>query len=101
MAGLALIISIIALIFAYLAYKKCGGTADELKSNVEGIGLSTENLRKKTADALGRLEKMIRRDDSEVEREKESVDSVDTVEAAIVEEGDMEEKKETEQQNKF
>jgi hypothetical protein len=93
MAGLALIISIIALIFAYLAFKKSGGTADELKSKVEGIGISTENLRKKTADTLSRLERIIRRDDSEVEREKETSDTV--------EEDDREEKKENEQQNKF
>jgi hypothetical protein len=101
MAGLALIISIIALIFAYLAFKKSGGTADELKSKVEGIGISTENLRKKTADTLSRLEKIIRRDDSEVEREKETADTADTLEADTVEEDDREEKKENEQQNKF
>jgi hypothetical protein len=60
MAGLALIISIIALILSYLAYTRSGGSTEELKTKVEDLGISTENFREKTADALNRLEKMMR-----------------------------------------
>lgn len=62
MSVLALIISIIALIFAYNAYRKSGGSIDELKAKVEELGITTETLRSKTADTLGRLEKKIRGD---------------------------------------
>jgi len=60
MAGLALIISIVALVFAYNAYRKSGGSIDELKAKVEELGITTETLRSKTADTLGRIEKKIR-----------------------------------------
>ncbi len=69
MAGLALILSIIALILAYLAYRRCGGSSDELKAKVEDLGITTENLRKRTADALNSLEKKVRGEDK-----KSSVD---------------------------
>jgi len=60
MAGLALIISIIALIFSYLSYRKSGGSIDELKQKVEDLGITTETLRTKTADILNTLEKKVR-----------------------------------------
>lgn len=60
MSILSLIISIIALIFAYKAYQLSGGTADELKTKIDDLGLSTENLRKKSADAVNRFEKILR-----------------------------------------
>lgn len=63
MAGLALIVSIIALVFAYLAYRKSGGSVDELKKKVEDLGLTTETLRTKTADILNNLEKRVRGDE--------------------------------------
>ena len=56
MSILALIISIIALIFAYKAYQLSGGTAEELKTKIDDLGISTENLRKKSADAVNRFE---------------------------------------------
>ncbi len=63
MAGLALIVSIIALVFAYLAYRKSGGSVDELKKKVEDLGLTTETLRTKPADILNNLEKRVRGDE--------------------------------------
>jgi hypothetical protein len=75
MSGLALIISIIALIFAYNAYRKSGGSIDELKAKVEELGITTETLRSKTADTLGRLEKKIR---GENRQDKDETDSRQT-----------------------
>ena len=60
MSILALIISIIALIFAYKAFQLSGGTAEELKTKIDDLGISTENLRKKSADAVNRFEKILR-----------------------------------------
>lgn len=60
MSVLALIISIVALILAYQAYTKSGGSVDELKEKVDELGITTENLRKKTADTISRLEKVVR-----------------------------------------
>jgi len=60
MSILALIISIIALFFAYKAYQLSGGTAEELKTKIDDLGISTENLRKKSADAVNRFEKILR-----------------------------------------
>ena len=62
MATLALIISIIALVLALLAYYRVGGVADlkkqtEVLSNVgDAIAKATDSLRDKTADILDRME---------------------------------------------
>lgn len=78
MAGLALIISIIALILSYLAYTRSGGSTEELKTKVEDLGISTENLREKTADALNRLEKMMRGENKKAkEKEAGETETVD------------------------
>jgi len=74
MSFLALLISIIALIFAYKAYQMSGGTADELKSKIDDLGISTDNLREKTADAVNRFEKVLRgekKEESTNEEEEE------------------------------
>ena len=66
METLALIISIIALIIAVLAYYKVGGAADlkeqtEALTNVgETIVKATDSLRDKTADILDRMEAAVR-----------------------------------------
>ena len=70
MAGLALILSIIALVFAYLAYRNTGGSTDEMKTKIEDLGITTDNFREKTADTLVRIEKLIRGEGSK-EEEKE------------------------------
>ena len=60
MAVVALIISIIALIGAYVAYTKSGGSIDDLKRKVDDLHLTTEGLRSKLADALEKVEKKVR-----------------------------------------
>jgi hypothetical protein len=59
MAGLAFVISIVALVLSYLAYRQSGGTV-ELKSKVEQLGLTTDTMRDKLADVLSRMEKAVR-----------------------------------------
>jgi hypothetical protein len=63
---LALVIAIIALIFAILAYYKVGGAAnlrkqtEALTSVGETIVKATDSLRDKTADILDRMEAAVR-----------------------------------------
>ena len=73
MEGITLLIAVAALIIAILAYQRTGGTADfrrhlesttsslDLKKQVESLAAMTDSLREKTADALDRLEKVIRK----------------------------------------
>lgn len=82
MSILSLILSIIALVLAYLAYTKSGGSTEELRSKVEDLGISTDNLRAKTADALNRLEKSIRGQNRQTDGRTESPG--ETVEGEIV-----------------
>jgi len=60
MFTLSLIISIIALVFAYLAYTKSGGSIEEMKRKVEDLGVATESLRNRTADILENFERKVR-----------------------------------------
>ena len=57
MALLSLIISILALIVAYLAYTKSGGSVEEMKRKVEDLGVTTESLKSKTAVSWKTLRK--------------------------------------------
>jgi hypothetical protein len=73
MEGITLLIAVVALIIAILAYQRTGGTTDlrrqvdsttsslDLKKQVESLAAMTDSLREKTADALDRLEKVIRK----------------------------------------
>jgi hypothetical protein len=73
MEGITLLIAVVALIISILAYQRTGGTADvrrqmesgesytDLKKQVESLGTMTDALREKTADALERLEKVLRK----------------------------------------
>jgi len=73
MEGITLLIAVVALIIAILAYQRTGGTADlkhqidsatssvDLTKKVESLTVMTDALREKTADALDRLEKMVRK----------------------------------------
>ncbi|MBN2108900.1 MAG: hypothetical protein JW832_15855 [Deltaproteobacteria bacterium] len=63
MNALALVVSIIALIAACMAYKKSGGSVDDLKRKIDDLHLSTENLRSKMADSLEKIEKKVRGDE--------------------------------------
>lgn len=73
MEGITLLISVVALIIAILAYQRTGGTAElkrhieagasspELRKQIDTLVTMTDSLREKTADALDRLEKVIRK----------------------------------------
>ena len=73
MEAITLLIAVVALIISILAYQRTGGTADlkrqlesatssiDLKKQVEALVAMTDSLRDKTADALDRLEKVIRK----------------------------------------
>ncbi|HET7853229.1 MAG TPA: hypothetical protein VFM04_02050 [Candidatus Methylomirabilis sp.] len=59
MAIVTFILAVLALVIAVLAYIRTGGLED-LRSQVKAVGPATEALRAKTADALDRLERVVR-----------------------------------------
>jgi len=59
----ALLISIIALVVAIIAYQRSGGSIEEMKKKVEELGITTETMRSKTADLLNSFEKKLRGED--------------------------------------
>jgi hypothetical protein len=71
------LIAVAALIIAILAYQRAGGTvehkkkietsvpSDDLKMQIKNLIAVTDALREKTADALDRLEKVIRKTEAE------------------------------------
>ncbi len=59
MEAITLLIAVIALGIAIVAFKRTGGIGD-LRRQVEGFGSKSETARQKTADALNRLEQLIR-----------------------------------------
>ena len=73
MDAITLLIAVVALIIAILAYQRTGGTAElkrkiestippaDLKKQMDALVAMTDSLREKTADALDRLEKVIRK----------------------------------------
>jgi hypothetical protein len=73
MEGITLLIAVVALVLSILAYQRTGGTTDlkrhfesttssgDLKKQVETLTTIVDSLREKTADALDRLEKTIRK----------------------------------------
>jgi hypothetical protein len=73
MEGITLLIAVVALVISILAYQRTGGTAElkrkiesayppeDLKRQMDAIVVLTNSLRDKTADALDRLEKVIRK----------------------------------------
>ncbi len=73
MDAITLLIAVVALIIAILAYQRTGGTAElkrkiestipseDLKKQLNALASMTDSLREKTADALDRLEKVIRK----------------------------------------
>ena len=73
MEAITLLIAVVALIISILAYQRTGGTAElkrqiestssspDLKRQVDALISLTDSLREKTADALDRLEKVIRK----------------------------------------
>ena len=73
MEAITLLIAVVALILSILAYQRSGGFAElkreiesrtsspDLKKQIESLMAMTESLREKTADALDRLEKALRK----------------------------------------
>ena len=73
MEAITLLIAVVALIISILAYQRTGGTAElkrqvesgtstlDLKKQIDALVAMTDSLREKTADALDRLEKAIRK----------------------------------------
>ena len=59
LAFLALLISIAALIIAILAYQRTG-TDLKLRERVESLQQALDNARQETANALDRLEELVR-----------------------------------------
>jgi flagellar motor component MotA len=69
----ALIISLISIAISVIAYHRTGGTvelmrkiestapSEDLKKQMDALTMITDALREKTADALDRLEKVIRK----------------------------------------
>jgi hypothetical protein len=67
------VIAVAALIISILAYQRTGGTAElkrkiestispeDLKKQVESLASMTDSLRERTADALDRLERVLRK----------------------------------------
>ncbi len=56
---LTLLIAVVALVIAVAAFARTGGI-QEVRRQVETISTKTESARDKTADALDRLERLIR-----------------------------------------
>lgn len=77
MGFLTLILSVIALIIAILAYQKVGGMKDlkkqieqiasstELRKSVESLAAATDTLKEKTVEAIGRLEATFKKEPKE------------------------------------
>jgi len=73
MEAVTLLIAVAALIISILAYQRTGGAAElkrqiesktsslDLKGEMDALVTMTDALREKTADALDRLEKVIRK----------------------------------------
>ncbi len=73
MEAITLLIAVVALIISILAYQRTGGTAElkrqiesktsslDVKKEMDTLVAMTDALREKTADALDRLEKVIRK----------------------------------------
>jgi uncharacterized protein YoxC len=59
METLSFIIAVIALVIAVAAFKRTGGVR-ELKRQVQGLNSTTDSMRDRTADALNRLEQLVR-----------------------------------------
>ena len=59
MEVLSLIIAVIALMIAVAAFMRAGGVR-ELKRQVQTLSSTTDSVRDRTADALNRLEQLVR-----------------------------------------
>ncbi len=62
MAKVALVLSLIALVVAIMAYQKAGGSGG-VQDNVKALQSALEVMRRETADALSRIERSVRPND--------------------------------------
>lgn len=67
---LTFIIAVTALVLAIVAFRRTGGMTG-LKEEVDSLDSVTENLRERTANALEKMEKALRRNDKETASEGE------------------------------
>jgi hypothetical protein len=75
MEAITLLIAVVALVLSILAYQRTGGTAElkrqiesktsslDMKKEMDALMAMADALREKTADALDRLETVIRKTD--------------------------------------
>jgi hypothetical protein len=63
---LTFLVAIVALVIAVMAYQKAGGIRD-LQEQAEALRFVADNLREKTADALDKLEKSLRKTEEKKE----------------------------------
>lgn len=59
MEALTLIIAVVALVIAVAAFVRTGGIRD-LKGQVQTLSSTTDSVRERTADALNRIEQLVR-----------------------------------------
>lgn len=59
MEVVTLLIAVVALVIAVAAYTRTGGIRD-LRRQVDSLSSASESVRDKTADAIARLERLIR-----------------------------------------
>jgi hypothetical protein len=77
MVYLTLILAVIALVIAILAYQKAGGLADlkkqieqitssdEIKRSMETLASATDSIKEKTAEAIGKIEATFKKETKE------------------------------------
>jgi hypothetical protein len=77
MVYLTFVLAVIALIIAILAYQKAGGLANvrkqieqvtssgELKKSIDSLASTTESLKEKTAEAIGKIEAAFKKEPRE------------------------------------
>ena len=64
MIGLTFIIAVVALAIAIVAYRRTDGITD-LKGGGDSLDSVTDSIKEKTADALGKMEKSLRKTEKE------------------------------------
>lgn len=78
MEALALIIALVALVVAVAAFARTGGVR-ELKRRIQALSSTTDSVRDRTADALNRLEHLVRgRERSKLDEQSEPSSRAET-----------------------
>lgn len=71
MVGITLIISVVALVLAVIAFQRTGGIK-ELRQQVANLSSKTDTVRDRSANLLNKFERMLRgKDKPPAERDKE------------------------------